>query len=172
MNADGNPNSSDLQLDRYKSSGPKTPAAALNLSRIVWFALLVSQGMYLFLGPILFQDSNSSGKIVEEPPTLVAGLQSQIGRVGGLTAASLLALSFFLPSIILKSQNRLQAKLGGFIIGAAMNEGVALIGFVFGFIFLKNAAFGSALIYFSIAGMLARFPTNEYFAETAEARVG
>ncbi len=90
-------------------------------------------------------------------------------------AGMALLMSFVLPSFFAKlraqsvqnlaESQKLQVKFTAFVLGAALNEMVALIGFTTGFVLLKNFEFGLAFIVVSAVAMLSRFPTSESFNE-------
>lgn len=156
-----NPNNLTRNLNRGNS-----PESALMIARIVWFALLVSQGAYLVIGRILTPTTEVSRGFV-------AALQNPVGMAFLAMAVLALVSSFAIPKIMTpkapsKTENlteQRRAKFATFIVGAALNESVALLGLIGGFILMKNPDFGSGLIYISLAGMLLRFPATETFSE-------
>ncbi|CAN5527143.1 hypothetical protein BH10BDE1_BH10BDE1_15170 [soil metagenome] len=182
MDKDGNLEASDLSAEAYRSQGPKTPEEALLIARIVWGALLVSQGMYLYVGRILLNGQASAVvTMTGEPPGLVASLTNPQSLPLIIAAFMALAMSFIFPKMlagqravkpqagpsanpIAAPRDRLRIRLMQFIVGLALNESAALIGLAGGFVALKNPELGSLIIYVSIAAMLTRFPSGEKFS--------
>lgn len=155
----------------------KTPAEALALARIIWFALFTSQVMYLVVGQILFRKA-------DEPELgFMVVIQKPMGLALVAVGAMLLAVSFILPKLIKPDgvaarpgtssdlldpatiSKRLHGRIFRFIVGAVVNESVALIGLAGGYVALKNAEFGSLFIFAAMAAMLARWPTIELFSD-------
>ena len=160
---------------------------ALKSIRIIWAALLASQVMYLFMGMIILKNSPVGIEPQAEPivpPTFMDGFNHPLGPIWFGLAIVLIALSSFLPKKIglgvLKPvglrgeplaltpfQLRLRQKTSQAIIGFAMIEAAALLGFM-AMIVMRNQLFGTAIIAMAAAAFSTRFPTKIWIASEEE----
>lgn len=111
------------------------------LRTFLWCGLFAAN--FVFIGLVLYLPPNP----ISTDPYL-----AQLGLVAGVMA---LALSFFLPKII-KNTPPLQ----NYILGLALNEQTAVLGFLTSYIFGNNQ-FAYALFGLSIIGFVLRFPKEK-----------
>ena len=149
------------------------PQPSISVPRIMWLALLVSQGIYLTL-------LNVPGliEVAPEPPPavmrfvlmgvalLVAVASFVVPRI--LWASALKRTAYRAPQDTARSHDeaalRQGMKLGmaPFILGLALNEAVAIFGLVLGFLG-EGWLFTTPFFVLAIVLMLVRFPTEETF---------
>lgn len=140
--------------------------------------------MYLYIGMTVLKPNPqpaldevlSSELATAIEPTLLQGFQHPQGQMFALVGIATLVMSFTFPKMMAKGRaktmpvgplaTRVQMKFIQFVLGCALNESVAIVGLIAGFIVMHNAEFGSTFIYVSMAAMLLRFPTEESLRDT------
>lgn len=143
--------------------------------------LLMSHVIYIFIGKTILSQpgvpieglEGAAASPVE--PTLMSAFNDPQALMFAGLAGMALVMSFVLPSFftklragsvsILAESQRLHIKFTAFVLGIALNEAVAVMGFAAGFVILKNSEFGLTLIIVSMIAMLSRFPTAELYGE-------
>lgn len=155
---------------------------SLMTMRILWGAMLASHGLYLFMGyvlagraePMVITENGLERTIQPAMPIFQMGLEDSRGLGLAGLALAMIVMSFVLPRIVAKASPGatpamaasvpvdvfLPRKVRAFIVGLAINESAAIFGLL-AVLLLQNFAFGSALIYLSLAAMVTRFPTQE-----------
>lgn len=168
-------------LQEHRSpSNLTSPSQALKLARILWIACVVPHLFYFALVPIVINDAGAEASM-DLMNEFLAAYENPAAL--GLTLAAVVALvmSSAFPAFFKRSRNTakdltvvqaLQTDFTAFVCSLALNESVALMGFVGGAMILKNLAFGYAFIGLSLFAMILRFPNITLFEKPRQIAPG
>lgn len=151
---------------------PLAPEKLLVAKRIVWAAMLFSHGVFYVVGNTIIMKAgkveDASLASADSGVSFMSALDHPMALTISLIAILVLGASFLVPKLLegifARAKNkdemafRARTQMIPFVLGCALNEVVATLGFAGGFVALKNASFGSLLILISLFAMLSRFP--------------
>jgi hypothetical protein len=141
---------------------PEKQSRAFPVFKVIWGALLLSQGMYVF---VVFKEMLAS----VDPSTYrwFPDFRNPVEAVTSFAALGSFLLAVFVPTLIARANIR-RAKDGGekvelllppFIVRLAFLEGVCLTGFALA-IMVKNPAVLMPFFVVSVFGYLKNFPAS------------